>query len=174
MNLEKTVETITHSGVIFEVVERPEVFGAGKVAYAPDFNSEPDFEKLLKEYQGLMSIPMLEPVTPDWSAAISIDYCREGVLCGMMYGAETYTDEQDERYDLYKMPASLFIRVQNNADAAKLLGKELQGAWELFGVIKEQIMYQHGYKFNDNGAQEIEYSNHKDGTQYVYVPVVKI
>lgn len=93
--------------------------------------------------------------------------------CGMMFGQETSSEKQDKRYDIYKMPASLFMRVQNNADAAKLFGRDIHGTWELFGIMKEQVMPKYGYKFNENGAQEIEYSNHNDGIHYAYVPVTK-
>jgi hypothetical protein len=174
MNLEKLVETIIYNDVVFEVVERPEILWVGKIAYASNNTDEPDIGKLLNEYRALVPVEKLELINPDWSAAISIDYWQgEAAPCGMMFGQETYSDKQDERYDLYKIPASLFIRVQNNAEAAKFFGRDIQGTWELFGVIKEQVMPKYGYKFNENGAQEIEYANHKDGIQYAYVPVIK-
>lgn len=92
----------------------------------------------------------------------------------MMFGQETYSEKQADCYDIYKMPASLFIRILNNSGAAKLLGKENCETWELFGVIKGTIMPQNGYKFNENGAQEIEYHNYKTNIWYAYIPIVKI
>ncbi len=92
----------------------------------------------------------------------------------MMFGAETYTEEQPECYDVFKMPPSLFMRVLNNADAARLLGKVKCENWELFVFMKNTIMLEHGYKFNENGAQEVEYHHYKSGTCYAYIPVNKV
>ncbi len=156
-------------------MRQPQVIWVGKTAYAPNLTDEPDIGKLLKEYQALISIEKKELINPEWDAAISIDYWREGgAPRGMMFGAETYTDEQAECFDLYKMPPSLFIRVQNNKDAARLLGKDKCENWELFVFMKSTIMPRYGYQFNENGAQEIEYYHHNSGTTYAYTPVIKI
>lgn len=171
---EKLIKVITHNGVNFELVERPEVTWVGKVAYAPNLTDEPDIGKLLKEYQELVGIEKKELINPEWDAAICIDYWRNGATPrGMMFGTESYTEEQAECYDVYKMPPSLFIRVLNNTVAAKLLGKEQCENWELFEFMKNTILPENSYKFNDNGAQEIEYHHYHSGTFYAYIPVVK-
>lgn len=175
MNNENLIDVITYNGVKFEIVERPEVIWVGKVAYAPNLSDEPDIGKLLKQYGEAISIEKKELVNPEWDAAISIDYWRNGsVPRGMMFGQETYTEEQSKGYDIYKMPPSLFMRVLNNTEAAKLLGKDKCENWELFGFMKNTINPEYHYKFNENGAQEIEYHHSKNGSLYAYIPVVKV
>jgi hypothetical protein len=91
----------------------------------------------------------------------------------MMFGTETYTEKQPDCYDVFKMPPSLFMRVLNNTDAAQLLGKDRCENWELFVYMKDTVLPEHGYKFNGNGAQEVEYHHYISGTFYAYIPVVK-
>jgi len=172
---EKQIDVITYDCVSFEIVERPEVLWVGKIAFAPNLTDEPDIGKLLKEYQELIPVEKKELINPEWDAAISIDYWKGGSAPrGMMFGSETYSDEQAECYDVFKMPPTLFMRVLNNKDAARLLGKENCENWELFEFMKRTVLPEHGYKFNENGAQEVEYYHHNSGTCYAYVPVVKV
>lgn len=173
MKNEKLINVVTHDGVNFEIVERQEVIWVGKVSYAPNLTDEPEIGKLLKEYQQLIPIEKKELINPEWDAAISIDYWQDGSAPrGMMFGMETYTEEQPECYDIFKMPPSLFMRIQNTEDAARLLGKDKCENWELFVFMKNTVMPLHNYKFNENGAQEVEYYHHKSGTCYAYVPVI--
>ncbi|MDF2544356.1 MAG: hypothetical protein K0S47_4074 [Herbinix sp.] len=175
MEYEKLMETIHYNGATFEVVERPEILWVGKIAYATNLTDEPDIGNLLRVYQELVPTPKLARIAPDWDAAISIDYWRDGhAPRGMMFAQETSDEKQADCYDIYKMPGSLFMRILNNEDAAKLLGKEQCENWELFGLMKNTIMPSFGYKFNENGAQEIEYHNYKTNIFYAYVPVTKM
>ena len=175
MKNEKLINVVVYDGVNFEIVERPEVLWVGKVTYAPNLTDEPDISKLLKEYQELIMTEKKELIHPEWDAAISIDYWRNGATPrGFMFGQETYTKEQPECYEVFKMPPSLFMRVLNNTDAATLLGKDHCENWELFEFMKNTLMPEQGYKFNDNGAQEVEYCNYQSDTFYAYVPVVKV
>jgi len=174
MKNEKLVDVLTYHGVNFEIVDRPEVLWVGKVAYATNLTDEPNIGKLLKEYQELISIEKKELIHPEWDAVISIDYWRNGSTPrGMMFGTETYSELQPDCYDIFRMPSSLFMRVLNNTDAARILRKDKCENWELFEFMKNTILPEHGYKFNENGAQEVEYHHHKSGTFYAYVPVIK-
>lgn len=171
---EKLIEVVKYDNVNFEIVERPEVLWVGKVANAQNLTDEPNISKLLKEYQKLISTEKKELINQEWDAAISIDYWRNGdTPRGMMFGAETYTQEQSDCYDVFKMPSSLFMRVLNNTDAARLLEKDKCENWELFVFMKKTVIPEHGYKFNENGAQEYEYQHYKSGTFYAYIPVIK-
>lgn len=171
--IEKLVQTIIFKGVKFEMIERPEVIWVGCVDYADNNTDESDIGATLKRYrEELINVSKQELINPDCSAALSFHYNCTDKPCGIMFAQETYSDKQDERYDLYKMPASLFVRMQQSTEAEKLLGREIQGVWELFGIIKEQMMPEYGYKFND-AVPEIEYYNNKNGTGYAYVPIVK-
>ena len=168
-------EIITYRGAVLEVVERPEAVFCGKIAYAQNLTDEPDIETLLKDYQKLVPIPKNEPVAPEWTAAISIDYWRGGIVPrGMMFGQEVAAEKQPEVYDIYKMPKSLYMRVFHDADAAKALDKDQCDIWELYGLMKDIVMPLYGYRFNENGAQEFEYYNWtKYSSGFAYVPVIK-
>ena len=170
--VEKAVEAFSHGRATFEVVERPEVLWVGTLAWAENNNDEPDMGALLKRYQALCSpAPKQARINPDWDAAISINYGRGGKAAkGIMYAQETYSKEQDSRYDLFTQPAGLYLRVLNDKKAAKLLGKKTCETYELFGLLKT-VAPQYGYAHNDNINVEIEYHNYKNGTWYAYIPV---
>ena len=172
---ETIVETILYRGALFEVVERPEATFCGKIAYAQNLTDEPDIGKLLNDYRSLVSVPKQECIAPEWDAAISIDYWRGGTTPrGMMFAQEVATEKQPDVYDIYKMPKSLFMRIFHDADAAKALGRDNCEIWELFGLMKDFAMPEHGYEFNENGAQEFEYYNwSRYGSGFAYVPVIK-
>jgi len=172
---ERIIETITYKGALLEVVERLESIFCGKIAYAQNLTDEPDIGKLLDDYQDIISTPKEERIAPEWDAAINIDYWRGGTVPrGMMFAQEVATEKQSEIYDIYKMPRSLFMRIFHDADATKALGKEKCEIWELYGLLKDIVMPQFGYKFNENGAQEFEYYNwSKYGSGFAYVPVIK-
>lgn len=174
---ESVVDTIKYGDVTFELINLPETIFAGKCAYANDLVSEPDIGKLLNEVRsGNLLSHVNEPASPGWDAAVSIDYWRDGIVPrGMMFARETVTDEQLSSIDVYKMPPSMFMRVFNDENAAKMLNKSHCDIWELFGLMKETVMPANGYKFCENGAQEFEYYNwslYKSG--FAYVPVKKI
>lgn len=174
MKIDKIIETISYNGASFEVVERPEVLWVGKIAYATNLTDEPDIGKLLNEYRELLPVAKLDRINPDWDAAISIDYWRGGAAPrGMMFAQETTSEKQDSQYDIFKMPASLFMRILNNTQAAQLLNKDTCELWEFFCLMNEVVMPKYGYQFNENGAQEIEYCCHKDNIAYAYVPIIK-
>jgi hypothetical protein len=174
---ESVIETIRYGDVIFEVIKLPETIFAGKLAYANDLASEPDIGTLLDEVRSSNLLShVTDPVSPQWDAAVSIDYWRGGTVPrGMMFAKETVTDIQPNGIDVYKMPPSLFMRVFHDDNAAMMLNKTHCDIWELFGLMKETVMSVFGYRFCENGAQEFEYYNwskYKSG--FAYVPVKKI
>lgn len=129
--VEKLVETFLYNGVEFEVVERPEVLWVGCVDYASNNADESDIGATLERYQKFVEIPKKELINPDWSAALSINYGVDKP-CGIMFAQETYSDKQDERYDLFTQPGGLWLRIRNDRNAAALLGKESAEVDEYF------------------------------------------
>lgn len=171
---EKLVQTIMFKGVKFEVIERSGVIWVGCAEYAVNNAAEPDVAAALRRFrEELIDVPKHEIIHPDCSAALSIHYTCDDKPCGLMFAQESYSEKQDKRYDVYKSPASLFIRVQQSPDVEKLSGRQIEGPWELFSIIKEQVMPEYGYTLNADKVPEIEYYNHKDGVCYAYVPVAK-
>ncbi len=172
---EELVEKINYKGVAFEVVSRPATLWVGKLAYAADLVNEPYIGGLLDAYRALTPVQKNKIANNGWDVCISIDYWRNGASPrGMMFAQETLSEHQDERYDVYQMPASLFMRAACTSDSAALLDKNECAVWELFGVMRERVMPLYNYVFNENGAQEIEYYNHAKGLGYAYVPVLKM
>ncbi len=85
------------------------------------------------------------------------------------------TEEQSDGIDVYKMPASLFIRAYTDKATSQLISKEQCEIWELFAYIRDYFMPSHGFKMAENGAQEMEVFDtfdHKTG--YAYMPVERI
>ena len=176
--LERTVEMIEHEGVVFEVVERPDVVWVGTLAYADNLTDEADPDALLERYQMLIPLAPKEAlVCPDWSAAISLNYTCNGTLPrGTMFAQETYdANTQDMRHDLYTLLGGLYMRVYVDGSAAKLIGKESCAACELFDVMRQRILPTHGYMRDDEArTAEVEYRCHADNMWYAYIPIKKI
>ena len=179
--VEKLVQNIIYRGVKFQVVERPDVIWTGCIAYAGN-NIDPAFADddmtLLKRYQSLIEIPKQDLINPDWSASISINYGCNDKPSGIMFAQETYSKNQDERYDLFKQPGGLWLRVLNDINAAILLGKEKAAPYEYFAEaqILQTAAIENGYAENLNVNVRVEYSCHAEYNtpphrNYAYIPV---
>ena len=92
----------------------------------------------------------------------------------MGFVRETASEKQPDNVDVFKLPASLYIRSYTNRQTAMLVSKEQCDIWELFAYIRNYFMPAHGFTIADNGAQEMEVfdtTEHKSG--YVYMPVIR-
>ena len=182
--LEKIIQTITYKNVEFEVVERPDVIWVGCITYA-DNNTGPAFPDddmtLINRYQTLDSIPKRELINPDWSAAISINYDTNGRPSGIMFAQETYSEKQDERYDLFTQPGGLWLRLLNDKNAATLLGKENPAPYEYYAEaqIMQSAAKENGYMQNFDMNVCVEYSCHAEYNtpphrSYAYLPIIRL
>ena len=189
--VEKLVQIITYKGVDFEVVERPDVLWVGCVDYAKNNSDESDIDATLKRFQGLVEpAPINEKMNPDWSAALSINYTCSDKPCGIMFANESYTDKQDERYDVLIQPGGLWLRIRNDENAAaQFFGYEKSkpfNPWE-YGPYRyfagEQAPLQsaareNGYIQNPDVHIQIEYHCHAEygsppHTSYAYIPIIR-
>jgi len=170
---EKLIKEFTYKNIPFELVRCPATTWCGTLGYAPNCTEEPDIGALLQKYQELCHIPKVEPANPEWSCAISINYWQEGAAPrGMMFAQQVLTEKQNSNHDVFIMPESLFIRVANSPETAKVaFNKDSCELFELFGVIKDSLD-ETGYVLGTNGAQEIEMYNHGAGLFYAYVQVM--
>ncbi len=176
---EKLIRTINYKGAEFEVVKRPDVLWVGCVDYADNNTDESDINATLKRYQGLVGpAPIVEMMNPDWSAALSINYNYDEKPCGIMFANESYTNEQDERYNVFTQPGGLWLRVRvcEEADEA-LLGRQNYGMFEYFGIL-ESAAKENGYLRNPNIHIEIEYHCHAEynippHTAFAYIPIIE-
>ena len=177
--LEKLVEVITYKGVNFEVVERSDVVWVGCVGYAGNNTDEPNIDVTLKRYrEELINVEKLERVNPDWSATLSINYANNNEPSGIMFAQETYSDKQDERYNLLTQPKGLWLRVSVTAEVDNLLfGRNNQGGWEYFGILSEAAK-ENGYEQNSKVDIGIEYHCHAQyntppHTNFNYIPIYR-
>ena len=173
--IEKLVQTISYKGVDFDVVERPDVLWVGCVDFASNNTDESNIDATLKRYrEELINVPKNELINPNYSAALSINYRNNDKPNGLMFAQETYSDKQDERYDLFVQPTGLWLRLCNNKDTdTALLGRENHGSWEYFGILNT-VAEENNYKQNPDIYVEIEYYCHTGtGANYVYIPINK-
>lgn len=174
---EKVIETININGAVFEIVEKPAAILAGKIIYAKDFANISDFDSAIEAVM-VKDAPfdarlLKDTVLPINDIHLSVNFwCSEK---SRAYGfvREVLTDCQPEGIDVYKVPASLYIRAYTNKSTAQLMSKEQCEIWELFAYIRNYFMPAHGFKMAENGAQELEVFDtfeHKSG--YAYMPVI--
>ena len=90
-----------------------------------------------------------------------------------MFAQETFSAEQDERYDLFTQPGGLWLRILNDKNAATLLGKDSAEPYEWFELLRNAAK-ENGYLQNPNIHVEVEYySNTPVYTTFVYIPIIK-
>ncbi len=171
---ETLVDTILDKGVRFDIIKRDEAIWCGTLGYAPTPADEPDIPGLLAAYQALIPVEKREPVAPDWSGCISLGYWPDKEAHrGIMFMQQVGTAHQDERYAVYKTPASLYIRIHYNSAEIpqKLFGKEQCQVFELYGPIHE-LAQKHGYEPLSPVGIEFEY--YGSASCFAYCGVKKI
>lgn len=178
-NPEKIVETITIGGARFGIVEKPETILAGKIIFAKDFSSEDNFnsaiDSLSEEEKQTAFDQLKESVLPIYDINLSVNFWLSVKQRAYGFVREVTTADQPDGVDVYKMPASLYIRAYTDKETAHLISKEQCEIWELFAYIRDFFMPAHGFAMAQNGAQELEVFDtfeHRSG--YAYMPVVRM
>ncbi len=178
-NPEKVIETIMIGGARFEIVEKPETIFAGKIIYAKNFPNADSFDSAIDsltedDKQAAFGI-LKEGVLPIYDVNLSVNFWLSLKQRAYGFVREVMTEDQPDGVDVYKMPASLFIRAYTDKETSQLVSKEQCEIWELFSYIRDYFMPAHGFKMAENGAQELEvYDTFKHNTGYAYMPVVRI
>lgn len=178
-NTERVIETIKIGGALFEVVEKSETILAGKIIYAKDYADADSFnsaiESLTEDDKQTAFNMLVENVLPIYDINLSVNFWLNERLHAYGFVREVANEEQPEGVDVYKMPASLFIRAYTDKETSQLISKEECEIWELFAYIRNFFMPAHGFKMAQNGAQELEVFDtfeHKSG--YAYMPVIRV
>lgn len=172
---EKVIDTIKVGWVIFDIVEKPETIFAGKMIYAKDFSDISDFNSAIdavSEDEQNAYDALTDVVFPLYDIHLSVNFWLDEKKRAYGFVREVSTEMQPEGVDIYKMPASLYIRVHVDNLSSQLLSNEQCEIWELFAFIRDYFMPAHGFKMAENGAQELEVfdtAEHKSG--YAYMPV---
>ena len=174
---EKVVESIDVDGAVFEIVEKPAAILAGRVIYAKDFSDISGFHSAIDaaaaEAEPFDAGLLKDAVLPINDIHLSVNFWRGEKSRAYGFVREVLTDCQPKGIDVYKIPASLYIRAYTNKFTARLMAKEQCEIWELFAYIRDYFMPAHGFKMADNGAQEMEVFDtfeHKSG--YAYMPIM--
>ena len=106
---------------------------------------------------------------------LSVNFWRDESSRAFGSVREVTTEDQPEGVDVYKMPASLYIRAYTDKGTAQLIAKEKCEIWELFAYIRDFFMPAHGSTMADNGAQELEvFDSFEHRTGYAYMPVSRL
>lgn len=173
------VETVNVGGACFEIVERPETVFAGRIIYAKDFPDIDSFysaiDSLAEEDKQAAFNKLNGVVLPICDVNLSVNFWLSAKQRAFGFVREVVTEEQPEGVDVYKMPASLFIRAYTDKQTSQLISKEQCEIWELFAYIRDYFMPAHNFAMAQNGAQELEVfdtSEHKSG--YAYIPIIRI
>lgn len=173
---EKVVDTVKIGGAVFEIVEKPETVFAGKMFYAKDFSDISAFNSAVDAFaadgEDSAYDLLTDAVLPISDIHLSVNFWLSEKERAYGFVREVSDENQPEGVDIYKIPASLYIRAFTDKSAAQLLSKEQCEIWELFAYIRDYFMPAHGFKMADNGAQELEVfdtSEHSKGYAYMLV-----
>lgn len=174
---EKLIERIKIGGAEFEIIEKPDTILAGKIIYAKNYNDIDEFHRAIdaiteEEKQSAYRL-LQENVLPITDIHLSVNFWLEENTRAFGFVREVATEEQPEGIDVYKMPASLYIRAYTDKGTAQLLAKEECEIWELFAYIRNFFMPAHGFRMAGHGAQELEvFDSFEHRTGYAYMPVM--
>lgn len=173
--MERIVETIHLGEAVFEVVEKPEMILAGRMIYARDYEDMPAFDAAIESVREVeVYAKLTDVVLPIHDIRLSVNFWREESLRAYGFMREVTTERQPEGVDVYRVPASMYIRSYTDSATAKLMLKDQCETWELFAYIRNYLMPAHGFRMAENGAQELEVfdtSGHTTGC--VYMPVMR-
>ncbi len=175
---ERVVETIKIGGAEFEIIEKPETILAGKIIYAKDYRDADGFnsaiEAITEEEKQAVFNSIQEMVLPITDIHLSVNFWLDEKVRAFGFVREVITEQQPEGIDVYKMPASLYIRAYTDRGTAQLIAKDTCEVWELFAYIRNFFMPAHGFRMADNGAQELEvFDSFEHRTGYAYMPIMR-
>lgn len=175
---EKVIKAIKIGGAELEIIEKPETILAGKIIYAKDYKDIDGFNHAIEtvseeEKQTVFSL-LRETVMPITDIHLSVNFWLDEKSRAYGFVREVITEQQPEGIDVYKMPASLFIKAYTDKETAQLIAKEECEVWELFAYIRNFFMPANGYRMADNGAQELEvFDTFEHRTGYAYMPIMR-
>lgn len=175
-NSEKIVETINVCGARFDIVEKSETVLAGKIIYAKDFHDINSFNSAADALAADKDKPyfsaLKESVLPIYDINLSVNFWLDEQ--SRAYGAvrEVMTEDQPTGTDIYKVPASLYIRAYTDKETSRIVCREQCEIWELFAYIRNHFMPSYNFKMAKNGAQEMEmFDTFDHSSGYAYMPV---
>lgn len=168
--------TYDYDGIVVDLVEWSDTVWCGKIGYADNNADEPNVEKIMKDFMSASAIPNSRE--NNWDICMSVNYLSNERPNGVMFGFLVATDVQPGSYDIYKVPATKFLRIKICEETARILGHEpWLGGIPPYQWIGEQIAPRLGYTYGSDKLPIIEYYGFfkpEQGTHeycYLYVPV---
>ena len=170
---EKVVKRIQVGGAVIDLVKRPETLYAGRILYARD---QENFDEMIERTMGQPERDIYDqvqaPMLPLRDIHLSVNFWLPEDQRAYGFVRETVSDEQPDSLDVYRMPASLFLRAHTEYGMAHLLAKDKCEVWELFAYLRDFVMPAQGLRMSPNGAQEMEvFDTFDHQTGYAYLPV---
>lgn len=170
---EELIKRIEVGGAIVDLVRRPETLYAGRILYARNCeNFDLEIECIMGQAEQEIYARVQAPVLPLRDIHMSVNFWHSEEERAYGFVRETTSAEQPEGINVYRMPASLFLRAHADPGMARLLAKETCETWELFAYLRDYVMLAQGLRMNENGAQELEVFDtlgHRTGCAYLPV-----
>jgi len=178
---ERIVDTFKYNGISVEVVEWSDTIWCGKIGYAENNTDEPNVENILNGFMALDIPAINERIEPDWDVCMSVNYFSKERPNGVMFGDLVGTEYQPDGFDVYKLPAGQYLRIEITDESAKSLGSEpWNGGIPPYEWVGEQLAPQFGYHYGNDRLPVFEYygyykpEKNSHEFRYLYVPVEKI
>lgn len=170
---ERVIKRIQVGGALIDLVRRPETLYAGKILYARDHECfDEAIERMMGQSERELYGRVQAPVLPLRDIHMSVNFWLQKELRAYGFVRETMSRQQPEGLDVYRMPASLFLRAHTEQGMAGLLAKDQCEVWEIFAYLRDYVMPAYGLRMNDNGAQEMaSFDTFDHQTGYAYIPV---
>jgi len=167
---EKIIRTYKHKGAVIELVERPETIYAGKSVFTDNL-ADGWGERLAGSHTDDFG-SVISKAQPEYDVHVSINFWSfsQTMHPGVVFGRQVASEEQPDGVDVYKVPASLYLRVYTDRAAARLIGKDACEPWELFAYFLHRVMPKYGFVKPAGADHQIEiYESvgHGDGWAYV-------
>ncbi len=180
---ENIIETFDYNGAKIELVNWQNTIWCGKIGYAVNNTDEPDVEEIMAAYRRLNGEKINGKYKPERDCCISVNYLSAERPNGVFFGEMVETDNQEDCFDILKIPSAQFMRIQICSETAEALGREMwQGGIPPYEWIYDIIAPHFGYKTGDDTVPIIEYYGHykpnlpetfENKLCYLYVPVAK-
>lgn len=177
---EKLLKTYHVNGVHVELVRWENTVWCGKVGYAANHTDEPDVEKIAADAEIVFSNNTPNGREENWEVCISLNYLSKERPNGVMFGFLVASERQPDCYDVIKVPAALYMKIQICNDTFTALEVEpWTGGIPPYEWIGERIAPEFGYTYGDDALPIVEYYKHAPDNYaiaacYLYVPVQEV
>jgi hypothetical protein len=179
---ERIVDTFKYNGMSIEVVEWDVSIWCGKMEFAKNNTDDPDMGKVSDDSSAQNPAAINERLETASNTLLHFDFLTLERPAAAMFAFLVNTENQPDGFDVKKVPAGQYMRLDLSPDSAKALGVEpWQGGRPPIEWISEHLAPQFGYR-QVFDLPFIEYYGYLYGSTdgkdvvnaFLYVPVEKI